>query len=373
MTPTLIGGTGLFTPAESISNAELVAAFNAFVEAHNAEHAEAIAAGERAPLEPSSEAFIYKASGIERRYVLEKSGILNPERMCPILPERPDDAPSYQCEMAVAAAEEALAQANCEAGEIDAVLAACSNFQRPYPAIAIEVQSALGIDGYAVDMNMACSSATFAIQAAVQAIQSGSARRVLVVNPEICSGHLNFRDRDSHFIFGDACTALVIEAAEVSRSPAPFAILNTRLRTRFSNNIRNNRGFLNRGDPARADTPDKLFYQQGRKVFREVVPLVSELIAAHLGDAGIPVEAVRRFWLHQANQSMNNLITKKLLGRPSTPAESPTILDDYANTSSAGSIIAFHKHRADLEEGDVGVICSFGAGYSMGSVLVRRA
>jgi beta-ketodecanoyl-[acyl-carrier-protein] synthase len=69
---------------------------------------------------------------------------------------------------------------------------------------------------------------------------------------------------------------------------------------------------------------------------------------------------------------MNDFIARKVLGRDPTPAESPIILDTYANTSSAGSIIAFHKNNADLKTGDTGVICSFGAGYSAGSVIVKR-
>ena len=50
----------------------------------------------------------------------------------------------------------------------------------------------------------------------------------------------------------------------------------------------------------------------------------------------------------------------------------PLVLDTYANTASAGSVLAFHEYRADLESGDLGVICSFGAGYSIGSVIVRK-
>ena len=70
---------------------------------------------------------------------------------------------------------------------------------------------------------------------------------------------------------------------------------------------------------------------------------------------------------------MNDLIARRVLGRDPTATESPTILDTYANTSSAGSIIAFHLNRQDLNTGDIGVLCSFGAGYSIGSVVLRAA
>ncbi|HEX9078892.1 MAG TPA: beta-ketoacyl-ACP synthase III [Desulfuromonadaceae bacterium] len=369
----VISGTGLYTPPHRISNDELVASFNEYVRRFNAAHGDEIAAGGMSPLMESSSEFIEKASGIRNRFVMDKAGILDPDVMCPRLPQRTDDEASLQCEMGVAAAREALAAARKEAADIDAVLVACSNLQRPYPAVAIEIQHALGIRGFAVDMNMACSSATFGIQAAADAISSGNARAVLIVNPEICTAHLNFRDRDSHFIFGDACTALIVEEAARCTAAMPFEVVGTRLRTSFSNNIRNNFGFLNRCAPERAGGPDKLFVQQGRKVFKEVIPMVAGLIQEHLSDLKIAVHDVKRLWLHQANLNMNLLIGSRVLGREALPHEAPLILDEYGNTSSAGSIIAFHKHRGDLAAGNVGVICSFGAGYSAGSVIVRRA
>ncbi|MCG2580238.1 MAG: beta-ketoacyl-ACP synthase III [Marinobacter sp.] len=372
MIKAVISGTGLYTPPATIDNDELVEAFNAFVEIHNGKHADEIARGELEALQPSSSSFIEKASGIKRRHVIDKSGILDPERMAPHIPERGNDQPSVQCDMSVAACKEALEQAGKTASDVDAVIVACSNMQRPYPAISIEVQNALGIDGFAYDMNVACSSATFGLQAAVNSVENGSARAVLVVSPEICSGHLNFRDRDSHFIFGDACTAILVEREEDAVSGPGFEILGTSLKTKFSNNIRNNFGFLNRGDESGIGKPDKLFVQQGRKVFKEVSPLVAETILNQLNGLSLAPDDLRRMWLHQANLNMNQLIARKVLGRDADTDEAPVILDEYANTSSAGSIIAFHKHKDDLKSGDLGVICSFGAGYSIGSVVVRR-
>jgi beta-ketodecanoyl-[acyl-carrier-protein] synthase len=370
LTQVLITGTGLYTPPNSISNDELVAAFNAYVKAFNAKHASDIAKGDVTALAPSSSEFIEKASGIKSRFVMDKAGVLDPEVMCPRLPERENDDLSVLAEMAVAAAHEALEAAGKTATDIDAVLVACSNMQRAYPAMAIEVQNALGIDGFGFDMNVACSSATFGLQTAADFIRAGHARAVLVCNPEICSGHLNFRDRDSHFIFGDVATAIVVEAAGEGKSG--FEIIGTKLKTQFSNNIRNNAGFLNRTAPEGTDKADKLFVQEGRKVFKDVVPWVSELILTHLEGENIPADDLKRMWLHQANLGMNEFIARKVLGRDPAPNEAPVILDEYANTSSAGSIIAFHKHNQDFKPGDVGLICSFGAGYSVGSVLVRK-
>jgi len=368
-----ITGSGVFTPPEVITNEELVVAYNAHAEAFNAAHAGAIAAGEVEAKAASSPEFILNASGIERRHVMDKSGVLDPEVMHPVLRERGNDEPGIMTEIALEACGTALAQAGRAADEIDLVICAASNHERPYPAIAIEIQQALGAGGFAFDMNVACSSATFGIQAAADMIRAGSARRALVVSPEICSGHLEWRDRDCHFIFGDVCTALVIEAAEEAEG-AHFRILSTRCATQFSNNIRNNNGFLRRTRPGHMeDRRDMLFVQEGRKVFKEVLPLVSAHIAAHLDAAGVASGELRRLWLHQANKTMNDFIGRKVMGRVPGADEQPNILQDYANTSSAGSIIAFSHYSDDLDPGDRGLICSFGAGYSVGSVLVERA
>ncbi|RMT82000.1 beta-ketoacyl-ACP synthase III [Pseudomonas viridiflava] len=368
----VISGTGLYTPADSISNEELVQSFNAYVNRFNSENAAAIERGEMEALSESSAAFIEKASGIKSRFVMDKQGILDPQRMKPNLPERTNDQWSILCEMGVAAARQALERAGKTTADIDGVIVACSNLQRAYPAISIEIQEALGIAGYGFDMNVACSSATFGIQNACNSVQLGQARAILVISPEICTAHLNFRDRDSHFIFGDGATAVVVERADLATSPYQFDIVSTRLLTTFSNNIRNNFGFLNRTSDEGEGAPDKLFVQEGRKVFREVCPMVAELVSAHLDDNGLNVSDVKRFWLHQANLSMNHLIVKKLLGRDATVEEAPVILDTYANTSSAGSVIAFHTYQDDLPKGALGVLSSFGAGYSIGSVILRK-
>ncbi|WP_010412313.1 beta-ketoacyl-ACP synthase III [Citromicrobium sp. JLT1363] len=368
----VISATGLFTPEDSISNRELVDSFNAFVERHNVAHADAIAAGEMEALTPSSVEFIEKASGIKSRHVMNKAPLIDPEIMEPRHEPRGNDELSLMAEIGVAAAREALEKAGRDPADVDAVLCAASNMQRPYPAMAIEIQQALGIDGFAFDMNVACSSATFGIQTAADYVRAGHAKSVLVVSPEITSGHLNWRDRDSHFIFGDVATAVLVEDASIA-PPGHWEILGTRLKTVFSNNIRNNFGFLNRAEPETIGSDDKLFVQEGRKVFKEVVPMVAEMIVTEAQRLSIDPARLRRLWLHQANAGMNRLIAQRVLGHEASDDESPTVLDTYGNTSSAGSIIAFHLNHEDLEAGDTGLICSFGAGYSAGAVFVRRS
>ena len=373
MTRIQISGTGLFTPKEVLTNDELVDSYNKFVDEFNLENKDRISSGEIEELQKSSSEFIEKASGVKARYVQNKSGILDTKFMRPQLRERKEDELSNLAEMGVIAAKQAIENANIDIEKIDAVIVACSNLERPYPAIAIEIQNALNIEGFAFDMNVACSSATFGIQTIYDMIKSGSIRSALMVNPEICSGHLNFKDRDCHFIFGDVATAVVIEELkEVPNNSNSYEILSTKLYTQFSNNIRNNYGFLNSSSPDGVGKSDKLFHQNGRQVFKEVVPKVASLIKEHLEKNDIEVSSIKAMYLHQANENMNRLISKYVLGQEASRDFAPIVLDEYANTSSAGSIIAFHKHNNDLKKDDLAIICSFGAGYSIGNIIVRK-
>lgn len=368
----VITGTGLFTPPYSISNEELVASLSIAVTRWNDEHAAEIEAGTVAARPVPDAEFIERASGIKSRYVMEKSGVLDPDRLRPHLPLRGEDELGLQAEMALPAILEALAQAGRRPDEVDCVIVGCSNLQRAYPAVAIEVQHALGAGGWAYDMNVACSSATFSMQSGVDALLNGSADCVVVVHPEITSGHNNFAARDHHFIFGDACTAVVLERAEDAIAAERWEVLRGRLVTKFSNSIRNDFGFLNPCEDGERDPSELVFRQRGQQVFKEVCPMVVAHINEQLQALSLEASEVRRFWLHQANLKMNQLIAKGVLGRLPTEDEAPVILDRYANTSSAGSVIAFHLCRSDLASGDIGVLCSFGAGYSIGSLVIRK-
>ena len=368
-----ISGTGLFTPKESISNEELVSSFNKFVDEYNESNKESIQKGEISALEKSNADFIEKASGVKSRYVQDKSGILDTSFMRPKLRERSENELSNLAEIGSIAARDAISNAKIDPENIDAVIVACSNLERPYPAIAIEIQNELGIKGFAYDMNVACSSATFGIQNIYDMIKSGSIRSAVMINPEMCSGHLNFKDRDCHFIFGDVATAVVLEELKEEQvSDNCYEVLGTKLLTEFSNNIRNNYGFLNNSSPEGIGKADKLFHQNGRKVFKEVVPKVASLIKDHLESHSININNIKGMYLHQANESMNKLISKYLLGFEADQSLAPIVLDEYANTSSAGSIIAFHKNNKHLSKNDLAIICYFGAGYSIGNVIVKK-
>lgn len=368
----VISGVGVWHPKDSITNEELVNSYNAYVDAFNEENKTQIETGEVSAMPYSSAEFIEKASGIKSRYIYQKEGALDITRMKPKIEPRSDDELSHQAEIAVEAAKLALASAKLDSKDIDAVIVSCAYTQRAYPAIAIEVQEALNIEGFGFDMLVACSAATFGMHRAYEMLCAKNATRVLVINPELVSPQINYADRDSHFIFGDVATATVLEMAETAQSEHVYDVLSTKALTKFSNNIRSNFGYMTRAEDVDPYGPDKLFHQAGRKVFKEVCPLAAAHIEEHLATHDIKPEGVKRWWLHQANINMNTLICKRLLGRDADRTEAPIVLDEFANTASAGSVIAFGLNHEDLVAGDVGVLCSFGAGYSIGSLVIRK-
>lgn len=368
----VISGLGLWTPEHSVSNEELVESYNAFAEKFNAENASAIEAGELAEKPLSTAQFIEKASGIKSRYVYIKDGILDPDRMSPIIPLRPEEEISDQAEIAVKSAKLAMQAANKEGKDIDAVIVSCAYTQRYYPAIAIEVQEQLGIEGFGFDMLVACSAATFALQRAYEMVAAGTAKCVLCINPELTSPQNNFRDRDSHFIFGDVSTSTIVESADTCTSDNSFDILGTKAVTMYSNNIRSNIGYVVNANDDNVFAEHNYFHQNGRKVFKEVCPMAAQHILDHLAATDVEPGKIKRWFLHQANINMNILIAKKLLGRDPESGEAPIVLDTYANTASAGSLIALNLYNEDLQSGDHSVVCSFGAGYSIGSLVLRK-
>ena len=368
----VISGAGLWKPPHIITNEELVGSYNAYAERFNADHGAAIEAGELEAKPLSSAEFIEKASGIKQRYAYVKDGILDIDRMRPRIQVRPDEALSHQAEMALNSATIALDAAKRTGADVDMVIVSCAYTQRSYPAIAIEVQHALGIQGFGFDMLVACSAATFALQRAFDAIAAGSANCVLVINPELTSPQINYTDRDSHFIFGDVSTAMVLEREATCQSDHAYRVLNTKAVTVYSNNIRSNFGYVARAEDTDPFGVDNLFHQNGRKVFKEVCPLAAEHLQAQVGALGLQPSDVKRWWLHQANLNMNQLISRRLLGHDPSQEVAPIVLDTFANTASAGSIIAFCLYHEDLVAGDYGVICSFGAGYSIGSLLIQK-
>ena len=366
-----IAGTGVWYPEDVITNDEIVSSYNAYVDNFNESNKDSITNGDIIALEHSSVEFIEKASGIKTRHVVDKKNILDVDRMMPSLKHEDESRLSIQAIAGIDAAKKAMDQANVTPADIDAVILGTSHNARYYPAVAIEIQNELGIDGYAYDMLVGCSSTTFAINNAYSDIASGLADTILVVNPEISTPAVNFGKRDIHFIFGDGCVASVIK--KNSSSEKTFKILDRKLMTQFSNNIRSNYSYLNRAAIDTKNNEDLLFHQNGRGVFKDVCPLVASLISNQLDKNNIAPKDISKFWLHQANGKMIRLITSKILGTDDFDESiTPMPITEFGNLASVGSLFAFNLNN-DLSKGEKGVICSFGAGYSVCSIIVEKS
>ncbi|MDN2583726.1 beta-ketoacyl-ACP synthase III [Aquibium sp. ELW1220] len=367
----IISGTGATIPQAVIGNEELVESYNAFVERENLQRA----AEGLEPLPSSSAAFIEHASGIRQRHVHTPDGILDIDRMAPRIAARDDDDLSVLAEFGASAATAAIEDAGVDPASVDLVICASSHLQRMYPAIGIEIQKAVGAQGAAFDLSLGCSSAASGLHVAFNLLRAGAHRRALVVTPELITAHLNFRDRQTHFIFGDAATALLLEAVDDDREVAGrFELVDTRNWTQFSNNIRSNFGYLNRAaeeDASRVPMHDKLIRQQGNKVFKDVTVASHRFIVDFLADHGHTPHTIRRFWLHQANGRMNAMILKLAFGEEVGQDRAPMVLDELGNTAAAGAVVAMHRHHKDMKPGDFGLVCTYGAGYSIGGALVR--
>jgi len=367
-----LSGLGVEIPRAVISNEELVDSFNRWVETENIRRA---ALGEE-PLPRSDADFIVQASGIRQRHVYEREGILDPARMAPRIPARRDDELSVMAEFGLRAAQKALDHAGLSPRDIDLVICSAAHHQRPYPAIAIEIQQALGAEGAAFDMGLGCSSALLGLHTAANLVRTGAHRRVLVVTPELITAHLDFRDRQTHFIFGDAATAMVVEGMGSGGGySGRFEVVDTRLWTQFSSNIRTNFGFVSRlaqDDPYNLAVEGQLIKQAGSKVFKEVTLAGHQFIVDFLGEYGHTPLTMRRFWLHQANARMNKMILKLAFGEEVGQDRAPTVLERLGNTAAAGAIIALAENHEDMQPGEFGLLCAFGAGYSIGGALLRR-
>jgi beta-ketodecanoyl-[acyl-carrier-protein] synthase len=225
----VISGTGLFTPEHVISNEELVAAYNAWANKYNDDHAANIRQGEIEAKPLSSSEFIVKASGIRQRFAYIKDGILDIDRMRPRIPER------SEAELVRSGGDGRPCGPGrpyrTPANRLPTSMLWWSPAPIPSdPTQPLPSRSRMPweIDGFAFDMLVACSAATFALHRAYEMIVAGTARCVLLINPELTSPQVNYQDRDSHFIFGDVATATIVERMDTCTASQSYEILSTR-------------------------------------------------------------------------------------------------------------------------------------------------
>ncbi|TPL41372.1 beta-ketoacyl-ACP synthase III [Mesorhizobium sp. B2-4-6] len=265
-----------------------------------------------------------------------------------------------------AAARAALDSAGMTPADIDLIILATSTPNNTFPATAVEIQNRLGMHhGFAFDMQAVCSGFVYAIATADLYIRGGLAKRVLVIGSETFSRILDWSDRSTCVLFGDGAGALVLEAEDGAGAITDRGVLAASLR---SDGAHKDKLFVD-GGPSTTGTVGHL-RMEGREVFKHAVGMITDVIEATFGEAGITAEDLDWFVPHQANKRIIDASAKKL-----GIAEQKVVVtvDLHGNTSAASVPLALSVAVADgrIKKGDLVLLEAMGGGFTWGAVLLR--
>lgn len=267
--------------------------------------------------------------------------------------------------MAIEAAKRAIENAKLSAEELDIILLATSSPDHCFPAGACEVQAAIGaVNAVAFDISAACSGFLFALNTAQAYIQAGIYRTALVVGADCLSKLTDWSDRSTCVLFGDAAGAAVVRAEEkgmvhmvMGSDGVKGPVLSCIART--------DGNFLN------GKTPELGYMSMnGQEVFKFAVKKVPECIHQVLDEAGVTMDQVSCFVLHQANYRIVEAVAKRL----KQPIEKfPMNMDRFGNTSGASVPLLLDELNREgrLKQGEKIVLAGFGAGLTWGAALLE--
>lgn len=264
--------------------------------------------------------------------------------------------------MAAAAARQALEQAGVNAEDVDAIIVATSTPDQVFPAVATQVQALLGITkGFGFDISAACSGFVYALASANSFIQSGLAKKVLVIGSEVFSRLLDWNDRTTCVLFGDGAGAVLLEAGAEEGE----GVLSTHLHS----DGRSGDILYVDGAVGCAGTTQHL-KMLGREVFRHAVVKLSQAVDEALEANNLTGQDIQWLVPHQANLRIIDGMAKKL----ALPADRVVVtVDRHANTSAASIPLALNEAVRDgrIQKGDLVLIEALGGGLTWGSALVR--
>lgn len=267
--------------------------------------------------------------------------------------------------MAAEAARRALEDAGMDAKEVDIILAATSSPDYCFPSCACEVQAALGAEhAVAYDISAACSGFLFALSTVQAFIQAGIYRNALIIGADCLSKLTDWSDRSTCVLFADAAGAAVVQAADtglvhmvMGSDGVKGAVLTCTARSEGN--------FLN------GKTPELGYiYMNGQEVFKFAVKKVPECVNQVLDHAGVALDDVKYFVLHQANYRIVESVAKRL----KQPMEKfPMNMERYGNTSAASVPLLLDElnREGKLQKGDKVVLAGFGAGLTWGASLLE--
>ncbi|MEI9916376.1 MAG: beta-ketoacyl-ACP synthase III [Methylovirgula sp.] len=326
MTHTHILGTGSYAPSRILTNHDLEKIIN------------------------TSDAWITERTGIKERRIAADGEVTS--------------------DMAVAAARKALEMAETDPADLDMIIVGTISPDMPMPSCAVFVQAKLGATrAFAFDLSAACAGSLFGMAIADQFIRTGSARRVLVIGAELLSRLVDWEDRSSCVLFGDAAGAMVL-----GPSPDPArGLISTHLHSDGTAagmlSIPGGGSKYPQSEDVLAKKLNKIS-MNGREVYKYATRALPEVILEALAANGLKPGAIDHVVTHQANIR----IVESVVDRLGIPREKCWLnIDRYGNTSSASLPISLDEaNRAGrLRPGDLVAMMAIGAGMAWGSALVR--
>ena len=272
-------------------------------------------------------------------------------------------------DMAFRAAQRALADANIEAGDLDAIIMGTVTPDYPFPSSACVLEDMLGARNvFSFDVGAACSGFLNALSVADSFIRTGQINNALVVGSDALTRLLNWQDRGTCILFGDGAGAVVLGASENGSG-----ILSTRLRTdgSYVKTL-----YVPAGGSLKPATPETVrrnehtITMNGKEVFKIAVRSMEEISRQALAEADVPVSAVSLVIPHQANRRIIVALAERL----GIPMERVMVnVDKYGNTSAASIPVALDeaKRQGKIKPGDIVLLNAFGAGFAWGAAVVK--
>jgi len=318
---TVIRGVGMYLPNKILTNNDI----SEFVE--------------------TSHEWIYERTGIKQRHIAAEDQMTS--------------------DLAYQAALDAIQDANISATEIDLIILATSTPDQVFPSTAVKLQDLLNIrSGAAFDIHAVCSGFIYALSMADNFIKSGKYKKILVVGSEVYSRILDWKDRSTCVLFGDAAGAFILEGQEKD-------VINTGI---IESIIRSDGQYRSKlycdGGPSMKISSDCFINMDGKEVYKHAVEKQTVIVEDLLDSLGINIDAIDWFVPHQANLRILQTTAKKLKLKEEKII---VTVDRHANTSSASIPVAMataiKEHK--IKRGDMLLLEAFGAGFTWGAILLR--
>lgn len=296
-------------------------------------------------LDTSSD-WIVSRSGIERRHFAAEGELTS--------------------DLAIEAAKAALADAGCQATDVDAIVLATSTPDQTFPSTATKVQHGIGMNGgFAFDIQAVCAGFAYALSNADALILSGQAKRVLVIGAETFSRIMNWKDRTTCVLFGDGAGALLLEAQEGSGKNTDRGVLSTDLN---SDGAYNDLLYVDGGVSSTQTTG--VLVMEGKEVFKHAVQKLAATANTALEKVGLGHDDIDWVVPHQANLRIIKSTAQKL----GVPMEKVIVtVQDHGNTSAASIPLALADGKAKglIKPGQVLVCEAIGGGLAWGAAVIR--